>query len=105
MGFGLDLGLSGDGAKPSAPRYFPPVHGHRFAFFTVPPDGSVAAPEDLDIGAAFAEVQERLPGLIDYVELDNPGMHTTATIDYGVVLSGEATLELDDQATVDPPSR
>jgi quercetin dioxygenase-like cupin family protein len=26
-------------------------------------------------------------------------MHTTATIDYGVVLSGEATLELDDGAT------
>ena len=27
-------------------------------------------------------------------------MHTTATIDYGVVLSGHATLELDDGATV-----
>ena len=27
-------------------------------------------------------------------------MHTTATIDYGVVLSGEATLELDDGAKV-----
>jgi quercetin dioxygenase-like cupin family protein len=34
------------------------------------------------------------------VEPDNPGMHTTATIDYGIVLSGQAILELDDGATV-----
>jgi quercetin dioxygenase-like cupin family protein len=27
-------------------------------------------------------------------------MHTTATVDCGVVLSGEATLELDDGATI-----
>ena len=27
-------------------------------------------------------------------------MHTTATIDYGVVISGQATLELDDGAKV-----
>ena len=29
-------------------------------------------------------------------EDDNPGMHTTETIDYGFVLKGELTLELDD---------
>jgi mannose-6-phosphate isomerase-like protein (cupin superfamily) len=88
------------GAKPIAPRYFPPIGGHRFALFTVPPDSGAALPDDLDIGAAFTEVQEKLPGIIEYVELDNPGMHTTATVDYGVVLSGEATLELDDGAMV-----
>ena len=27
-------------------------------------------------------------------------MHTTATIDYGILLSGQAVLELDDGATV-----
>jgi len=27
-------------------------------------------------------------------------MHTTATVDFGMVLSGQATLELDDGATV-----
>ncbi len=36
----------------------------------------------------------------EYLELDNPGMHTTATVDCGVVLAGEATLELDDGAKV-----
>ena len=35
-----------------------------------------------------------------HFEPDDPGMHTTASVDYGVVLSGEATLELDDGATV-----
>ena len=34
------------------------------------------------------------------MEPDNPGMHTTATIDYGIVLSGQAVLELDYGATV-----
>ena len=31
----------------------------------------------------------------DALERDDPGMHTTATIDYGIVLSGEIDLELD----------
>jgi len=89
-----------DGARPATPRYFPPLHGTRFAFFTVPPDGSSPLTPDLDIIAAITELNEKLPGLADYVEPDNPGMHTTASIDYGVVLSGEVTLELDDGATV-----
>jgi len=29
-----------------------------------------------------------------------PGMHTTATVDFEVVLSGQVTLELDDGASV-----
>jgi hypothetical protein len=32
------------------------------------------------------------------LEPDNPGMHTTDTIDFEVVLSGEVVLELDDGA-------
>ena len=88
------------GERPSTPRYFPPLHGTRFVFFSVPPDGSSPLTPDLDIDAAITELNETLPGLADYVEPDNPGMHTTASIDYGVVLSGEVTLELDDGATV-----
>lgn len=37
-----------------------------------------------------------LPGLLTYVEPDNPGIHTTNTIDFEVVLSGELIRELDD---------
>ena len=89
-----------DGSRPIAPRYFPPLDGYRFGFFTIPPNDRAEVPGDLDIAAAFGELQAKLPGMTDYVEVDEPGMHTTATIDFGVVLAGEATLELDDGATV-----
>ena len=36
------------------------------------------------------------PGLIGAYEPDNPGFHTTDSVDYGVCLSGEIHLELDD---------
>ena len=89
-----------DGSRPHAPRYFPAVGGCRFGFFTIPPDGGVGAPPDLDLAAALAEFDQRLPGMAEYLDPDDPGMHTTATIDFGVVLSGAATLELDDGAKV-----
>ena len=87
-----------DGSRPRAERCFPPVGGTRFAFFTIPPDDGVGAPADLDFPAALAEFEEKLPGMAEHLEPDNPGMHTTASVDYGVVLSGEVILELDDGA-------
>ena len=84
-----------DGGPTAHPNYFPPVGGYRFAMFSVPP-GTVPAPADLDIEAGLAEMEEKLPGLLAYMEPDNPGMHTTDTIDFEVVLSGEVILELDD---------
>jgi mannose-6-phosphate isomerase-like protein (cupin superfamily) len=86
------------GKRPDGERYFPPVGGFRFGIFTIPPTGGGGAPPDTDRDAALAEFSEKLPGLPEYLERDNPGMHTSATVDYGVVLSGEATLELDDGA-------
>ena len=100
--WGADSTLSfpGDGTRPDGVRYFPPVGGFRVGFFTIPPDGGAGAPADLDFGAAIAEFEDKLPGLAEYLEPDHPGMHTTATVDYGVVLSGQAILELDDGAKV-----
>ena len=89
-----------DGSKPEATTYFPPLGGFRFGLFTIPPDDGHGVPADLDIGSALVELEDKLPGLASYVEPDNPGMHTTATIDYGILLSGQAVLELDDGATV-----
>ena len=89
-----------DGSRPDDHSYFPPVGGFRFGVFTIPPDGGAGAPPDLDMGAALAELEANLPGLAGHLEPDNPGMHTTATIDFEVVLSGTVTLELDDGATV-----
>lgn len=86
-----------DGAATPQPTYFPPLGGYRFGMFTVPPASASAAGE-LDVEAALAEVEDKLPGLLAYMEPDNPGMHTTDTIDFEVVLSGEVVLELDNGA-------
>jgi mannose-6-phosphate isomerase-like protein (cupin superfamily) len=86
-----------DGSPTAQSSYFPPVGGYRFGVFTIPP-GTVVAPADLDLQAGLAEIEEKLPGVLAYMEPDNPGMHTTDTIDFEVVLSGEVVLELDDGA-------
>jgi mannose-6-phosphate isomerase-like protein (cupin superfamily) len=86
-----------DGSPTPQPTYFPPLGGYRFGFFTVPPAQS-SIPADLDIEAALAEIDAKLPGLLGRMEPDNPGMHTTDTIDFEVVVSGEVVLELDDGA-------
>ena len=46
------------------------------------------------------EYSVKAPGLAEAMELQDFGMHTTDTVDYGVVISGEITLELDDGAKV-----
>lgn len=89
-----------DGTRPAASAYFPPVGGFRFGLFSIPPDGGAGAPADLDFEAAMAEFEEKLPGLAGHMEPEAPGMHTTATIDFEVVLSGTVDLELDDGAKV-----
>ena len=55
--------------------------------------------EDFDVGAALVEMEEKLPGMAAHMEPENPGMHTTASIDYEYVVSGRVVLELDDGAT------
>jgi mannose-6-phosphate isomerase-like protein (cupin superfamily) len=87
------------GQMPAAPAYFPPTTGYRIGFFTVPPAG-VDLPADLDMEAALAEMEERLPGMAAHMEPDDPGMHTTDTVDFEVVLSGQVICELDDGAEV-----
>lgn len=83
------------GSPRPAPAYFPPVGGFRFGVFTIGPD-SVTMPKDLDMQLAMAEIEDKLPGLASHLEADNPGMHTSDTIDFEYVLTGEVWLELDD---------
>jgi len=82
------------GSSRPAPSYFPPVGGFRFGVFTVGPD-SVTMPKDLDMQLAVAELEDKLPGIAALLEADNPGMHTSDTVDFEYVLSGEVWLELD----------
>ena len=84
-----------DGSPRSYSTYFPPVGGFRFGLFTVPPRSETIS-EDFDFEKALREMEEKLPGMAAYQEPDAPGMHTTDTIDFVDVISGEVWLELDD---------
>ena len=74
------------GNNPAAPGIFPPVGGIRFVMTRYSPEFDVATPEPV-------------PGM--HVEdRDKPGMHRSDTTDFGVVLSGNLALQLDDGAEV-----
>jgi quercetin dioxygenase-like cupin family protein len=73
--------------------------GSSFLIVTFPPD-SVMTDPTFNPEAAGREHAEESPGLVDCFEPDAPGMHTTPTVDYGIILEGEIWLELDDGKTV-----
>jgi quercetin dioxygenase-like cupin family protein len=84
-----------DGAPQPAADHFPPPLGVRFTVFTVPPAGAEPV-ADLDPRAARQELDEKFPGRSKHMERDQAGLHTTASIDFIYVVSGEIGLELDD---------
>lgn len=87
-----------DGSMPEWHTYFPPIGGFRFGMFTVPPGVAGADQAFLNAEEALADLEEKLPGLARYMDPSDPGMHTTDTIDFEVVLEGTIVLELDDGA-------
>lgn len=89
----------GDGSQPAHSSYFPPVGGFRFGLFSIPPD-HVERPADIDITAALQDMEAGMPGMLQFMDMTDPGMHTTDTIDFEIVLEGTVTLELDDGAIV-----
>ena len=87
------------GAQPEGPGYFPPLGGFRFMMFTVAPH-TMSRRAAVDRHALLAEMEAKLPGLASHMEPNNPGMHTTDTIDFEYIISGEVWLDLDDGASV-----
>jgi hypothetical protein len=76
----------------------PKLGGTQLMIVRFPPDSVMRSPT-FDPVAAELENRSWLPGLAERFEPEAPGMHTTDTIDYGIVLSGEIWLELDDTVT------
>src|SRR5438128_2712585 len=68
--------LPTDGNEPKWSGFFPPANGFRFLVWTLP-----AGPIPVD-AAALGHVNEKFPGLLDAMELEHPGMHTTDTVDF-----------------------
>ena len=89
------LPYNGVDPTPAATSFVPEVGGTRFILLTFPPD-SVYADSTFDGAAAGAEAMQQSPGIAELFELDSPGMHTTPTVDYDIVLDGEIWLELSD---------
>ena len=72
------------GDNPAAPSIYPPVGGIRFTMATYSPEFDVVAPD---------------PTPEMHIEdADEPGMHKTNTTDFGVLLSGNIVVEVDDGA-------
>lgn len=75
--------------------WFPKPGGHRFFVWVVPPKSiNTGQPKSKE------EVNQLVPGFLDCFEPDNPGMHTTDTVDCTYLISGAIVLELDDQQEI-----
>jgi mannose-6-phosphate isomerase-like protein (cupin superfamily) len=90
--------IPNEGANGPKSTFFPPPGGYRFFIMTLPPDEDAASSGDLDLQASLRELEEKMPGVAERLEPDDPGMHRTDTVDMEIVISGELTLELDDGA-------
>jgi hypothetical protein len=89
-------GLPAQAEDPTLARssVLPAPGGSSFVMTTFPPDSVMMSP-GFDPVVAAGEAFAAMPGLIQTFEPDNIGMHTTDSIDYGIVLDGEIWLELD----------
>src|SRR5215208_6435722 len=76
--------------------FVPGPGGTRFRIVQFPG----ASTRAFDQEAFRREYLAKAPGLAESLELHDSGMHTTESVDYGVVISGEITLEVDDGASV-----
>ncbi len=74
--------------------YFPGRDGTVFRQIVFPP--TVGADAGIDLSPnGIEEIVQKLPGALEHFELEEAGMHTTDSVDYGVVVDGEIYLELD----------
>jgi len=93
--------LPSEGRPPEQPQYFPPKNGFRFGMFSLPPATSAKASANQGpTSAQLEEMNQKLPGLLKFLEADHPGMHATDSVDFDVVIFGEVVLELDEGAEV-----
>lgn len=77
---------------------FPGPGGTMFRLISYPPRRPEGwkPPPGVTFESALGEMSEKVPRMGDHFDRSAPGMHTTDTVDYCVVVRGEMTLELDD---------
>lgn len=77
---------------PTLTSLMPGPGGSALTIVQFPPSSVFAS---IDPAAAAAEEAVALPGLADTFDPDMPGFHTTQTVDYQIVLSGQLLLSLE----------
>ena len=87
---------SGEPTSEGGPVVAPPG-GASFVVVQYAPDSVVHDPR-FDSERLGGEMETFAPDVAAAFEPDAPGMHRTASVDYGIVVSGEIWLELDDGA-------
>ncbi|MGH7914581.1 MAG: cupin domain-containing protein [Candidatus Binataceae bacterium] len=88
-----DNAAKGDAAKRPV-RLEPPAGGSVCRFFALAPENKMLSARELE--ERTAEVFEAIGGAHCRVDTKrHPGMHTTRTVDYVILLSGRVTLLLD----------
>ena len=85
-----------DHGAPGVPHYFPAPGGTVFRVVTFPPSSESELSPEFDVDAGIEEAQAKVPDLLARLDPEDPGMHATDSVDYGIVLSGELEMELDD---------
>jgi mannose-6-phosphate isomerase-like protein (cupin superfamily) len=82
--------------------FVPSIGGSRFRYLTIPPETDPKSIPNFDARRKLLleEYAQKVPGIGEHFENEDQRMHTTQTIDYGIVLEGEIWLELDDNEAV-----
>src|SRR5205814_587568 len=88
--------LPDDGTRADTPKMFPPPGGFRYVFVTMAPASSRSGERPASDPDPAAVAAMKSLGTENLYEKDNPGMHTTDTVDIDYIVSGELWLELDD---------
>ncbi|MFI7171241.1 cupin domain-containing protein [Rhodococcoides fascians] len=88
-----DSDYSGADPTVGATTLIPGPGGTSLLMLTLPPDSTYLDPS-YDPVAAATEAAQNGPGLAELFEAEHPGMHTSPTVDYDIVVDGEVWLEL-----------
>jgi hypothetical protein len=83
-----------EGPLPQMTSYFPSQEDSIFRVIVFPSTSVGDSGITLDADT-IGEAEMRLPGAFAHFDVTDPGMHTTDSVDYGIVLQGEIELELD----------
>lgn len=93
--YGMTAVPGSDDPTAKMTTFVPDEGGTRMVITVIPGvGGQPPSPEEMQ--QAGLEMFQQLPGLAQAMEPGHPGMHTTDTVDYNIVMSGELALELDD---------